>query len=99
MPVRLRRSKAPDHPVTDAALDAFVAKDERALAAAIRQRPWQPSPLECDGPEPPEWASHGSGWATQWLVMWEVRQEIERKLAASRIKRTKGAEGGHEPPT
>jgi hypothetical protein len=84
MPVRFRRSKTPEHPVTDAALDAFVAGDERALAAAIRQRPWQPSPLEVDGPEPPAWAGHGSGWATQWLVMWEVRQEIERRLAGRR---------------
>ena len=79
MPVKARRTKIPEHPVTTAALDAFEAGDERALYAAIRQRPWQPSPLEVDGPEPPAWAS--SGWRTQWEVMWQVRQEIERKLA------------------
>ena len=80
MPVKARRTKIPEHPVTTAALDAFEAGDERALAAAIRQRPWQPSPLEVDGPEPPTWSSPGSAWRTEWEVMWEVRQEIERKL-------------------
>ncbi|CAN7496801.1 hypothetical protein [Mesorhizobium sp. LjNodule214] len=62
--------------VTPASLEAFKAGDRTALFDALHLKPWQPNPLEVDGPEPPVWAN-GTAWAADWPMMWEIRQELE----------------------
>jgi hypothetical protein len=61
---------------TPAAIAAFKAGDRMGLFWALGLKPWQPNPLEVDGPSPPVWGS-GTAWAADWPMMWEIRQELE----------------------
>ncbi|WP_167458632.1 hypothetical protein [Mesorhizobium kowhaii] len=62
--------------ISPAAIDAFKAGDRMGLYHALALKPWQPNPLEVDGPEPPEWGS-GTAWVADWPMMWEIRQDLE----------------------
>ena len=81
MPVKVRKSKRPQYRITDEAVEAFARGDQMALHRALNLRPWHPSPLQVDGPEPPDWGRSGTGWHDEWPVIWPLRQELERRLA------------------
>jgi hypothetical protein len=76
MPLKRRLAKARAHRLTAEAVDAFRARVLR-LHAALGLRPWQPSPLEADAPEPPAWAPPGTSWARAWPVARDLRVKLE----------------------
>ncbi|MFK0688022.1 hypothetical protein ACFX5Q_07430 [Mesorhizobium sp. IMUNJ 23033] len=64
--------------ITPAAIDAFKAADWKGLHNALQLKPWQPNPLEVDGPLPPVWARNdGTAWSQAWPEIWEIRQALE----------------------
>jgi hypothetical protein len=77
MPMKKRLAKGRAHRLTAEAVDAFLARDVLRLHAALGLRPWQPSPLEADAPEPPAWALSGTAWARAWPVARDLRVKLE----------------------
>jgi hypothetical protein len=77
MPIKARRAKARQLRITPEAVQGFEAGDVLALHRALGLRPWQASPLDVDGPEPPAWAGR-TAWAASWPPAAELRAELER---------------------
>ncbi|MDI7865049.1 hypothetical protein MRS76_24335 [Rhizobiaceae bacterium n13] len=78
MPAKRRVSKARQFRITPDAVRAYQDNDDRALRSALKLPPWFPSPLNTDGPEPPEWAKDdGTAWTLAWPEAWELRLELE----------------------
>ena len=75
MPTKRRVAKGREHRITRAALEAFTAQDMLGLHRALGLRPWQPSPLDADTPEPPAWA--GTLWADGWGLAHDLRGKLE----------------------
>lgn len=64
--------------ISQHAVDAFNAGDRAALGKVLDLKPWEPNPLDVDGPLPPEWARHdGSAWSQAWPAVWGLRQQLE----------------------
>jgi hypothetical protein len=53
-------------------LDAYSA-----LRTALDIRPWHPTPLDVDGPEPAEITGPGRGWWDGWPRAWQLRVALE----------------------
>ena len=66
--------------VTAAAVEAYRAGDRAELDRLLGIKPWQPSPLETDEPEPPEWAD-STEWAKSWPEIYQLRLELEKANA------------------
>ena len=66
-----------DVTITEAALGAFEAGDQRALHLALNLSPWTPSPLNVDGPYPPVWVAPRGHWAQDWWNAWQLRQALQ----------------------
>ena len=64
--------------ITDAALCAFEAGDQKALHRALSLSPWPPSPLKVEGPYPPQWVASNGSWASDWRTAWQLRQELQK---------------------
>lgn len=77
MPTKRRAAKSRTHRITREALDAFRAGDKLTLHRALGLRPWQPSPLEADKPEPP-CDMPGGPWAEAWPLAFDLRGKLER---------------------
>jgi hypothetical protein len=75
MPVKRRIAKVRNNRITPEAMEAFHAGDALALHRALQLRPWQPSPLDVDGPIPP--ADAGMCFSDAWATIWELRQQLE----------------------
>lgn len=75
MPTKRRAAKGKAHRITRQAFEAFTAGDGLALHRALGLRPWQPSPLDADAPEPPAWA--GPLWADGWRLAHHLRGKLE----------------------
>ena len=75
MPTKRRAAKGKAHRITRQAVEAFTAGDTLALHRALGLRPWQPSPLDADTPEPPAWA--GTLWAEGWALARHLRGALE----------------------
>ena len=54
MPTRRRRNRRHDHVITQAAIDAFLAKDTSALYIALGLKPWQYNPLTISADSAPQ---------------------------------------------
>ena len=76
MPVKLRQSKQRQHRITPEALEAFQRGDAMGLHRALGLKPWQPSPFDIDGPEPPTWASPGP-WRDSWPMVAGLLAELK----------------------
>jgi hypothetical protein len=70
--------KADGASITPAAIAAYQAGNEMALHAALGLRPWEISPLSCDGLCP---YSPGTAGAETWPQAQALRGDIERRLA------------------
>ena len=75
MPTKRRAVKGKANRITRQAIEAFAAGDGLALHRALGLRPWQPSPLDADAPEPPAWA--GTLWADGWALAHDLRGNLE----------------------
>lgn len=75
MPIKRRLNKCREYRVTREAVEAFHAGDAVTLHRALGLKPWQPSPLEADTPNPPDWAS--GPWAEAWPIAHELRGKME----------------------
>ena len=78
MPIKRRIRKGREHRVTREAVEAFNAGDAVTLHRALGLKPWEPSPIDADTPEPPDWASG------PWAEAWPTAHELRAKLAAGR---------------
>ena len=76
MPIKRRVAKVRNDRITPEAIAAFRAGDELALHRALNLRPWQPSPIVVDGPNPP--ADAGLCFAGAWATIWALRQELDK---------------------
>jgi hypothetical protein len=76
MPTKRRAAKGRQHRITPEALDAFRAGDLLALHRELGLRPWQPSPLETDTPEPPNYR-FGGPWADAWPLTFDLRARLK----------------------
>jgi len=76
MPFKRRAAKGRSHRITRQAVEAFTAGDMLALNRALGLRPWQPSPLDADTPEPPAWAGPGP-WRDGWPLAHDLRGMLE----------------------
>jgi hypothetical protein len=76
MPIKRRVAKARDHRLTAAAVEAYRNRDTLGLHRELGLRPWEVSPLDVDGPEPPAWANSGP-WLDSWPKAWALRAELE----------------------
>lgn len=76
MPIKRRAAKGRPHRITRQAVEAFTAGDMLALNRALGLRPWQPSPLDADTPEPPAWAGPGP-WRDGWRLAHDLRGMLE----------------------
>lgn len=74
MPVKLRRPKRAEYPITVEAVAAYRAGDWLGLHRALGLKPWQPSPLDAVGECP--WNGNSAG-ATFWPLAVELRAELE----------------------
>ena len=82
MPVKRRGAKAKANRLTPEVFAAFDAKDEWALASALKLPPWHASPLDT-GPSPyPPTCS----WSLTLPAAREIRREI---LAAMKLSKSK----------
>lgn len=73
-----RTPKSKSRSISRQAVEAFVAGDAQALYLALDLRPWEPCPLDVDGPEPPAWARNdGTAWSQAWPEIWGLRQRLE----------------------
>jgi hypothetical protein len=61
------------------ALAAFEAGEWMHLHRALKLAPWNESPLDVDGPEPPAWMTSDDRIA-DWAQAWALRQELEAEL-------------------
>lgn len=77
MPVKQRKAKHRAHVVTADALEAFVQGDHIGLHRALGLKPWQPSPFDIDGPEPPHWTRQGDIWNEHWPLVAGLRAELD----------------------
>lgn len=75
--------------ITEAAIEAYIARDYIALHRALGLKPWEASPLPLedeplgvDQDSPPE---DGSPWGETW----PQAQELQRELEAAVRRRTK----------
>lgn len=68
-----RIEKVKEYRITEAARDAWQAGDVRALHLALGLRPWEPSPLEIEGPCP--WRA-GTVGAQSWDRIAELRDVL-----------------------
>jgi hypothetical protein len=73
---RTRQTRPPGWRITPAAVEAFRTGDALALGRALGIRPWEVNPLDCDGPQPPEWSTPGA-WHDAWGAAWELHQALE----------------------
>jgi hypothetical protein len=73
MPIKRRAEKARAHPITLAALEAFVIGDRAALHGALNLKPWHVSPLDAVGECP--WRA-GTAGALGWPLAVSLRTEI-----------------------
>lgn len=79
MPVKKRNAKVRAHRITPEAVAAFKAGDSMALDRALGLRPWEPSPLETDDPEPPTWARNlNNVYGQAWPWVYQLRCELEK---------------------
>jgi len=76
MPTKRRTAKGRTHRITRDALEAFTAGDVAGLHLALGLRPWQPSPLDADTPDPPAWAGPGP-WRDSWPLALDLRGMLE----------------------
>ena len=67
--------------ITRQAVEAFQAGDHERLHMALKIRPWEPSPLETDTPEPPY--DSGNQWSKSWPEIHQLRLELERAANAN----------------
>ena len=74
MPVKQRLAKGRAHRVTAEAQAAYHADDRLGLHLALGLKPWQPSPLEADTPEPPAWSA--GPWHDAWTQVADLRGEL-----------------------
>jgi hypothetical protein len=49
------------------------------LRLALGLAPWQPSPLDTDTEEPPDWAGRGDSWREAWPLVRGLRLELEQE--------------------
>ena len=75
MPTKRRAAKGRNNRITGQAVEAFMDGDALGLHRALGLRPWQPSPLAADTPEPPAWA--GTLWADGWGLAYDLRGKLE----------------------
>ena len=80
MPTKRRITKGRKHRITPEAMAAFRAGDWMGLHRALDLRPWQPSPLDVDKPDPPSYAKSGL-WADAWPVAFDLRLKLECDLS------------------
>ncbi|MFD2053781.1 hypothetical protein ACFSQT_12000 [Mesorhizobium calcicola] len=81
--MKRRVSKSRNRGINPQAVEAFKAGDNATLRQALKIRPWEPSPLEVDGPQPPDWARNdGTAWTACWPNAWALRQELEEASKA-----------------
>ena len=76
MPVKIRSHKVRPHRITQEAISAFRAGDQRALHTALDLPPWCPSPLDVSENGCP-WPA-GSAGATAWPLALKLRSEVEK---------------------
>ena len=75
---RKRKSRRAGARITPAVIEAFIAGDKPTLDRLLGIKPWMPSPLEADSPEPPEWSKRdGTAWTAAWPEVYALRREIE----------------------
>jgi len=79
MPVKIRKSKARDHRITEEAVAAFIARDYQALHHALGLPPWEESPLYADRTYVPS----GPLDPTSWLYSVRQAQQLRRELEAA----------------
>ena len=76
MPTKRRIAKGRDNRITPEAVAAFATGDWMELHRALGLKPWQPSPLDTDTPEPPPHAQKGP-WAEAWPLAFDLRGKLE----------------------
>ena len=76
MPIKRRVAKVRDHRLTAAAVEAYRNRDSLALHRALGLKPWEVSPLDADGPEPPA-DPHRGPWLDSWPKAWALAVELE----------------------
>jgi hypothetical protein len=76
--MKRRLSKVRARTISQGAIDAFYTADAGKLHHELGLMPWAPSPLQVDGPLPPEWArNNGTAWTAAWPESWELRQRLD----------------------
>lgn len=80
MPVKRRKAKRAEHPITPEAIAAFRRRDRVGLHRALGLKPWHPSPLDAGGDCP--WHS-GSMGAKSWSLATELRAELLEAIGGS----------------
>ncbi|CAN7517013.1 hypothetical protein [Mesorhizobium caraganae] len=83
MPVKRRKAKGKTHKITDAAIEAYKARDFIALHRSLNLRPWEMSPLPdhplgCDPERPPNHAD-----ANLFAQSFQQAVDLQRELEAA----------------
>ncbi len=76
MPIKRRVLKSKAHRITPDAVLAFESRDWLGLHRALGLKPWEPSPLDADTDDAPQW-SRGSAWADAWPKARALREALE----------------------
>ncbi|MER8644676.1 hypothetical protein [Mesorhizobium sp. M1252] len=82
MPVKRRKDKSRAFKITEAAIDAYRARDFRALHQALGLRPWEMSPLPdtplgCNPANPPAETERTNLFAQSFQQALELQRELE----------------------
>jgi len=86
MPRKRRTAKERATKVPPEAVAAFQRGDKDALDLAIGLRPWECSPFDVDGDEPPEWM-RDQFQKERWRNAREIRLELEAALRADQSQK------------
>ena len=72
--------KQPDRahrPITPEAIELYRNRDKLGLHSALGLQPWQVSPLDALGAQPPAWCPPGDGWRRSWAEGRALRHQLE----------------------
>lgn len=64
-----------DRAISIDALNAFRSGAREDLHRALDLRPWQPSPLDIESPQPPAWCV-----GTRWEKHWQISRDLRVRL-------------------